>query len=545
MRRLSIIDLAGGDQPISNEDGTRPGRLQRRDLQLPRAARPSSARPGARLPHRLRHRGHRPPLRGARARVRRATCAACSPSRCGTRASGRLVLARDRFGIKPLLLPPPTAAACSSPRRSRRCSPRASDREVDLEALHHYLSLSYVPAPLTLFARRRRSSCPATCSWSRRGRFELERYWRLEYPTQPARASRAASTPRALDALLRRRGAEPPRRATSRSGVFLSGGLDSATVLSLMREQSSGDQTFSIGFAERLVQRARAGPRRGQALRDRPSRDGDPRRDAADADPGAHRGLRRALRRLLGDPALPGLALRPRAREGRAERARAATSSSAGYQTYIAAKLAHWYRRLPRRVARSMVPGLVEPAARVPPAGELRLQGEALRARRPPAGGRGAPLVEGDLLARRARGAARLAPGSPTRSTSTAPATPRPRGRRTLARLQDLDLGIYLVDDLLVKTDRASMAHSLEATGPVPRPRGRRAGTRPGDQAEGARASRRSGCSGRQSSRCSRGRSSAAASGASPSRSPPGSAVTSSGSRATSSPRRPSSARDT
>ena len=43
-------------------------------------------------------------------------------------------------------------------------------------------------------------------------------------------------------------------------------------------------------------------------------------------------------------------------------------------------------------------------------------------------------------------------------------------GAEPLARLQDVDLGIYLVDDLLVKTDRASMAHSLEAAGPLPRP---------------------------------------------------------------------------
>ena len=50
-RRLSIIDLDTGNQPIANEDGSRPARLQRRDLQLPRAAH------GARRP--------RPPLRDA------------------------------------------------------------------------------------------------------------------------------------------------------------------------------------------------------------------------------------------------------------------------------------------------------------------------------------------------------------------------------------------------------------------------------------------------------------------------------------------------
>ncbi len=71
MRRLSIIDVAGGHQPLSNEDGTLSLDRQRRDLQLPGAAQ-RAHRAGPSLPHRLRLRNHRSPVRAARRCVRRA-----------------------------------------------------------------------------------------------------------------------------------------------------------------------------------------------------------------------------------------------------------------------------------------------------------------------------------------------------------------------------------------------------------------------------------------------------------------------------------------
>ena len=101
MRRLSIIDVAGGRQPIHNEDKSVLGRLQRRDLQLRRAAR----RPPA----------PRPPLRTRRATPRpSSTCtrSTATPASAGSAGCSRYalwdepaqarLLARDRFGIKPL-----------------------------------------------------------------------------------------------------------------------------------------------------------------------------------------------------------------------------------------------------------------------------------------------------------------------------------------------------------------------------------------------------------------------------------------------------------
>ena len=71
-RRLSIIDLADGDQPIANEDGTRRSSSRTARSTTTASCGASWRRSGHRFAHRLRHRGPRPPLRGARRRLRRA-----------------------------------------------------------------------------------------------------------------------------------------------------------------------------------------------------------------------------------------------------------------------------------------------------------------------------------------------------------------------------------------------------------------------------------------------------------------------------------------
>ncbi len=100
-RRLSIIDLATGQQPLFNEDGSVVvvfnGEIYNYHELIAAAHR---ARP--RLPHAERHRSHRSRLGGVGRATASSASAACSPSRSGTANRETLFLARDRLGVKPL-----------------------------------------------------------------------------------------------------------------------------------------------------------------------------------------------------------------------------------------------------------------------------------------------------------------------------------------------------------------------------------------------------------------------------------------------------------
>ena len=125
-RRLSIIDLAAGHQPLSNEDGAIWISLQRRDLQPPR--RPRRARGGRpSLPHEVRHRNHRSRLRAVGRRLRAAASAGMFAFAIWDVRRRRLLLARDRLGVKPLYWTL-SGGRLFSRRRSRRSSKAGSLR---------------------------------------------------------------------------------------------------------------------------------------------------------------------------------------------------------------------------------------------------------------------------------------------------------------------------------------------------------------------------------------------------------------------------------
>ena len=313
-RRLSIIDLATGDQPLANEDGT-VWVVFNGEIYNFAELRVGARTRGPPLPHAHRHRSHRPRLRRMGRRLPSTGSAACSRSRSGTSsgggccspaiasASSRSTTARTADGRHVRLRDQ------GAPRRSRSCP-----RDWSAEALDAYLTLQYVPCPAHDLPRRSGSCRPGTCSSPSTAASSIRRYWDLTF-TGRRRASREDEYLERLDALV----TESVRLRLLSDvplGAFLSGGIDSSLVVAAMAEASpSRVVTTSVGFDENGVQRARIRARRGARIwapsRTRRSSPPDIARAAAEAG----LALRRAVRRLVGGADLLRLGGGARARD--------------------------------------------------------------------------------------------------------------------------------------------------------------------------------------------------------------------------------------
>ncbi|SHJ57460.1 asparagine synthase (glutamine-hydrolysing) [Aureimonas altamirensis DSM 21988] len=168
------------------------------------------------------------------------------------RDTGRVMLARDRFGIKPLYL-------SQTPERLYFASSLQSilrtgdvDTSIDREALHHYMTFhAVVPAPLTIIKGVRKLP-PATVRLIEPdGSFEDTVYWNPSYGPQPGDEAMTADDWR--DAVLESLRTAVERRmvADVPVGVLLSGGVDSSLIVGLLAEAGqTGLSTFSIGFED-------------------------------------------------------------------------------------------------------------------------------------------------------------------------------------------------------------------------------------------------------------------------------------------------------
>jgi asparagine synthase (glutamine-hydrolysing) len=251
-RRLAIIDLEGGDQPIANEDGTCTV-VQNGELYNYAELTRELERAG----HRFRTHCDTEVLVHAyeewglafaeRLRGMFAVALWDAPRR-------RLVLARDRFGIKPLYYRTTgSELSFASELDALPCG------EVDLDAVEAFLAFNSIPAPLSIFREIRKLPAGHVLTWED-GRVALERYARPG--PVPLRLDAADAE---LEEECRARLADSVRAhlvADVPVGVLLSGGVDSGALAALAaRESTEPVRTFSIGSRRR---RSTSSPARGR-----------------------------------------------------------------------------------------------------------------------------------------------------------------------------------------------------------------------------------------------------------------------------------------
>jgi len=455
VRRLSIIDLALGDQPIANEDGSIHV-IQNGEIYNYRELR-----------SRLRQRGHKFRTEsdtevlvhlyedegpGFVRQLRGMFAIALWDSR-----ARRFVAARDRFGIKPFHY-----------RRAGRLLSFASELkalppgEVDLDAVEAFLAFNSIPAPLTIWRDTRKLPAGHLLVWEGRGEPRIERFARPA--PVPAAEVRTYEEESELVEELRARLRESVRAhlvADVPVGVLLSGGIDSSVLAALAATESSKRlQTFSIGFEERSFDELEDARKVAERY-DTDHHELVLRPDVADLLP--------KIVETFDEPfadssALPTYVVSELA----ARHVKVGLSGEGGdelfggYYTYVADLLAPRVGRL-AAAARPLVERL--PSSPAKASFDYRAKRFVRAVDLPPLERH---LAWKEIFSAEAR-AEILAPGR--RGSSDPLDVYRARyaetdGAEPLARLQDVDLGIYLADDLLVKTDRASMAHSLEARVP-------------------------------------------------------------------------------
>jgi asparagine synthase (glutamine-hydrolysing) len=243
MRRLSIIDVGGGHQPLANEDGTVQlvcnGEIYNfRELtaQLVAAGHRFKTRSDCEvIVHLYEEHGD--------AFVQRLE--GMFAFALWDRRRRRLVLGRDRLGIKPLYHLEAGGRFFFASEAKALVATGAIPIEVDREALQEYLALGYTPAPHSLFQGIRKLP-PASLMTRENGRLTIDRFWAPGASVDHSRSEHdwaevvQTSLDRAVDAQMV---SDVPL------GAFLSGGIDSSAIVALMARRSPEPiKTYSIGF---------------------------------------------------------------------------------------------------------------------------------------------------------------------------------------------------------------------------------------------------------------------------------------------------------
>jgi asparagine synthase (glutamine-hydrolysing) len=469
MRRLSIIDLHTGDQPVFNTDRSvivmMNGELYNyREVRADLQKRGYEFRTNSDteiLPHLYDEYGDT-----MLERVSGMFAFALWDTK-----KKRLLIARDRFGEKPLYYGTFGGKLIyGSEVKSLLAHPDVT-RELNLDALRSYLSFDYVPAPNSIY--RGIKKLPAAHKLVlENGEISIERYWSLSFkkPAETPTIKEAAEHLRDLlsDAVRRQLVSDVPL------GILLSGGVDSSTIAAFaVRHATETVKTFSIGFEEDSFDESKFAREVSRHLGT------EHYEDRLSVDTAAE--LIGDIGHWLDEPLSDGsllptflLASFVRRHVTVALGGDGGDEIFAGYPMYYGHKVAQMYGRVPRLLRK----GLIEPVVNSLPVSSknLSLDYKAKRFVRAAnydpvtrhhswfgsfAIDQQQQLLSADVLAHTSSDIYRDA----KELLETCDATNR------IEQMQFLDMNFYMAEDILTKVDRAAMAVSLETRAPFLDPR--------------------------------------------------------------------------
>jgi asparagine synthase (glutamine-hydrolysing) len=460
-RRLSIIDLEAGHQPLSNEDET------------VWVAQNGEIYNYVELREELEARGHRFRTQGdteVLAHLYEEHGADFVDKLVGMFAiaiwdvrAEKLVIVRDRLGQKPLYYAPRDDGLVFASEIKALLAAGDISRELDHGALGEYLTKLYIGGERTAYKAIRKLPAAHRMTITRNG-IAIERYW-------DPWAVRPRSGMLVEDDLVEELGEllRDAVRLRLRSdvplGCFLSGGIDSSLITALACEMSSSVKTFTVGFEK--ADYDEAGP--AKLLAERLGTEHHEYRVADGPDE-----LVRRIPEMFDEPFADSSAL-PTWQVSKMTRQEVTVALSGdggdevfgGYRRYLARRMAARYNRLPRsarRVASGLAALLGEPGDYYGGSFRKKLRmftAYAAQMEKKPGASRldfFTPEMQKELLAAEVSEAVmNSAPGEPVRAANLDP----------VDLIMRVDLEDYLPDDILVKVDRTSMDVSLEARAPL------------------------------------------------------------------------------
>lgn len=462
MRRLSIIDLVSGHQPISNENGRVWIVFNGEIYNYPE------------LRKDLEQKGHTFTTNSDTESIVHAYEE--YGEECVKRLNGmfafaiwdgreqRLLLARDRLGVKPLYYFFDDRCLVFGSELKAVLAHRAVPREIDPEALDNFLTFEYIPAPLSIFQGVKKL-LPGHMLVLQEGKVSIHPYWQLHFTRLKGGEMELGQALSDLlkDAVRMRLISDVPL------GALLSGGVDSSTIVCLMSEiMDRPVKTFSIGFDDPSYNELRYARAVAQHL-------GTDHYELT-IQPDAVNLVERLVRYL--DEPLADVSIFPTYLVSQLARQHVTVVLSgdggdelfAGYEWYIADKFDRGYRKLPATVRTRWILPVID---HIPPSS--RKKGVRNKLKR---------FVEGTMLPpalRHFRWNIFLTEErkrllySEDLQRAVAPLDIYARFIAYLEAVDEADplwqqqfadINTYLVDDILVKVDRMSMANSLEARTP-------------------------------------------------------------------------------